>query len=473
MSKRPPNKGPGATPGTSNQPVGSDAFGKDSKGAHTGSAAFGEGDASHPLRGALLFGNDPKGAPRGSESFGGADAPIPLRGALLFGNDPKGAPRGSEAFGGSDTAMPLRGALLFGNDPKGDPRGSESFGNDPNVATGSASFGASQLVPDRLFKDDITYDFGGVLLAVDTEGLAGIRKDPRDRIRERVLAVLDRRIHVAADKLRHGLTENSIPWGRLKRDDGMDKQLIERLRDWWKVAPGHVLGVGQTRDVLESMERMHTFEMRCEWDSHPVRLSVLESGGSFATGIGGGSGGEPVAYAEGMIHKTHEFLAFRTPEKQIFAYVDMVVPRDNKQTARIRNADGTLVGTFELTTPAIGETAEGKRVQLKGTLRDAKERVAFRLVEERSSPKSFLANLLAPETDDKVGRIEDKLSGGKIRTVIEVDLAIPRLLTWAVGALMADLSRLRRAGWPDVPSASTEEEQIESIEDALGPRRRR
>ncbi len=470
MSKRPPNKGlsPGTKPGTSNQPVGSDAFGKDAKGGHTGSAAFGEGDAAHPLRGALLFGNDPKGAPRGSEAFGGADAPIPLRGALLFGNDPKGAPRGSEAFGGSDVAMPLRGALLFGNDPKGDPRGSEAFGNDANVATGSASFGASQLVPERLFKDDITYDFGGVLLAVDTEGLAGIRKDARDRIRERVLAVLNRRIHVESDRLRHGLTEDAIPWGRMKLDDSMDKQLIERLRDWWKVAPGRVLGVGQTRDVLESMERMHTFEMRCEWESHPVRLSVLATGG-----VGAASAGEPVAYAEGMIHKTHEFLAFRTPEKQIFAYVDMVVPRHNAQTARIRNADGTLVGTFELTTPAIGETAEGKRVQLKGTLRDAQERVAFRLVEERSSPRSFLASLLAPDSDDKVGRIEDKLTGGKIRTVIEVDLAIPRLLTWAVGALMADLSRLRRAGWPAVPSASEDEQQIESIEEALGPRRQR
>jgi hypothetical protein len=81
-------------------------------------------------------------------------------------------------------------------------------------------------------------------------------------------------------------------------------------------------------------------------------------------------------------------------------------------------------------------------------------------------------HLLAPDTDDKVGRIEDKMSGGKIRTIIEVDLAIPRLLTWAVGALMADLARIRRAGWPDVPSSGPEEE-VESIEDALGPRRRR
>ncbi|MEZ0314690.1 MAG: hypothetical protein ACAI38_23215 [Myxococcota bacterium] len=462
MSKRPPKQGlnPGKQPGTGNQPVGADAFGKDPKGAHTGSMAFGEGDTSHPLRGALLFGNDPKGAPRGSESFGGPDAKIPLRGALLFGNDPKGKPRGSEAFGGSDSEMPLRGALLFGNDPQGSPRGSDAFGNDTQLATGSAAFGASQLVPDRLFKDQISYDFGGVLLAVDTEGLAGIRKDPRDRLRERVLSVLQRRLHIDPQRLRHGLTEDSVPWGRMKRDDAMDKQLVEQLRAWWKVAPGHVLGIGHARDILENMERMHTFELRCEWDARPVRLSVLDPGG------------EAVAYADGTIHKEHEFLVFRTPEKLIFAYVDMVVPRQNAQTARVRNADGSAVGTFELTTPAVAESATGKRVQLKGTLRDSQERVAFRLVEERSGPKSFLANLLAPDTDDKVGRIEDKMSGGKIRTIIEVDLAIPRLLTWAVGALMADLARLRRAGWPDAPSSGPEE-QVESIEEALGPRRRR
>ena len=80
--------------------------------------------------------------------------------------------------------------------------------------------------------------------------------------------------------------------------------------------------------------------------------------------------------------------------------------------------------------------------------------------------------LTGPDSDEKVGRIEDKTSGGKIRTIIEVDLAIPRLLTWAVGALMVDLARLRRAGWPEVPSSGPEE-QVESIEEALGPRRRR
>ena len=470
MTKKPPNPyarpGQAKLPTTSHQVSGSAAFGQHAKSLPTGAEAFGGSDTVMPLRGALLFGNDPAGLPRGSEAFGGSDPSQPLRGALLFGNDPAGLPRGSEAFGGSDPSTPLRGALLFGNDPDGAPRGALLFGNDPKgAARGSEAFGAGQNVPDRLYKDPITYDFGGVLLAVDTEGLAGIRKDPRDRVRERVLAVLERRLGIESARLRHGLGENAIPWGRLARESDLDKPLAELLRAWWKVAPGHLLGVGQTRDLLESSERMHSFELRCEWDSRPVRLTVLQKNADGAESA--------VAYAEVAHHKQHEFFVFRTPEKLVFAYVDVVVPRRNAQTARIRNADGSLVGTFELTTPSVNENIEeGARVRLKGVLKDASERVAFKLEEERAGPKSFLAVLSSADGTAKVGRIEDKLSGGKIRTLIEVDVMMPKLLTWAVGALMADMARLRRTGWPDAPSGPAEEE-IETVEQALGPRRRR
>lgn len=454
-------------PTVSNQVSGAAAFGQHPKGQPSGSEAFGGSDTDMPLRGALLFGNDPQGGARGSEAFGASDSAQPLRGALLFGNDPQGAPRGSESFGGSDTDNPLRGALLFGNDPKGAPRGALLFGNDPEgQARGSEAFGAGQEVPDRLYKDPITYDFGGVLLTVATEGLAGIRKDPRDRVRERVLSVLTRRLAMEPERLRHGLGENAIPWGRLSRDTDLDKPLAELLRAWWKIAPGHLLGVGQTRDLLEGSERMHTFELRCEWDSRPVRLTVLQPDGTGKE--------TAVAYAEVALHKQHEFFIFRTPEKMVFAYVDQVTPRKNAQTARIRNADGTLVGTFELTTPSTTDSVEeGARVRLKGVLKDAADRIAFKLEEERAAPKTFLANLTLADGTTKVGRIEDKLSGGKIRTLIEVDVPMPRLLTWAVGALMADLARLRRTGWPDAPSGPVEDENVETVEQALGPRRRR
>lgn len=454
-------------PTSGNQVSGSAAFGQHPQGVPTGAEAFGGSDAKTPLRGALLFGNDPTSGPRGSEAFGGSDTTMPLRGALLFGNDPEGTPRGSEAFGGSDSDTPLRGALLFGNDPKGGPRGALLFGNDPDgQARGSEAFGAGQNIPERLYKDPITYDFASPLLTLDTEGLAGIRKDPRDRIRERVIAVLGRRLAIEPVRVRHGLGENAIPWGRLSRDSELDKPLAELLRSWWKVAPGHLLGVGQARDLLESSERMHTFELRCEWDSRPVRLSVMQTDGAGAMSA--------VAYAEVAHHKQHEFFVFRTAEKMVFAYVDVVTPRRNAQTARIRNADGSLVGTFELTTPSTTDNIEeGARVRLKGVLKDAAERVAFKLDEERAGPKSFLAKLTTPDGSAEIGRIEDKLSGGKIRTIIEVDVPMPRLLTWAVGALMADLARLRRTGWPDVPSGPAEPDAIESIEQALGPRRRR
>ncbi|MEO0815412.1 MAG: hypothetical protein AAFY60_21315, partial [Myxococcota bacterium] len=225
--------------------VGSEAFGSDADGRPTGSAAFGEGDAEFPLRGALLFGNDPEGQPRGSESIGADTEDAPLRGALLFGNDPTGGPRGSESFGGDDSSFPLRGALLFGNDPLGGPRGSEAFGaaslHTPEV--GSAALGAAQLVPERITKDPIGYDFKGALLRPDDSTLAGFRKDPLDRIRKRIVDILERRCAIKADDLRHGLGEDALPWGRMRRDEDLDRPLAELMRLWWKKAPGAVLGI--------------------------------------------------------------------------------------------------------------------------------------------------------------------------------------------------------------------------------------
>ena len=216
--------------------VGSESFGHDSEGRPTGSEAFGGFEPRAPLKGALLIGNDPQGKPTGADAFGGSEPEAPLKGALLFGNDPHGNPTGAEAFGGSEQKTPLKGALLFGNDPRGAPSGSEAFGgNDPALAfRGAEAFGAAQLVVDKLAKDEMGYDFAGVMLKAEDSGIAGIKKDPRDRVRERVLKVLGRRLKCEPQRLRHGLGEDSIPWGRLRRDGELDRLLAEDLRKLYR-----------------------------------------------------------------------------------------------------------------------------------------------------------------------------------------------------------------------------------------------
>jgi len=59
----------------------------------------------------------------------------------------------------------------------------------------------------------------------------------------------------------------------------------------------------------------------------------------------------------------------------------------------------------------------------------------------------------------------------QIRATVELDLTEPRVIAWGIAAVMADLSRLRRSGWPK--AIEEEEVEIESIETALGPRKHR
>lgn len=442
--------------------LGSRAFGVDSKGRPTGSAAFGGGDLKHPLRGALLFGNDPEGKPRGSEAVGGPDVDDPLRGALLFGNDPQGEPRGAEAFGSPETAAPLKGALLFGNDPKGEPRGSEAFGNsDPAFQfRGSAAVGAPQLLPEKLFKDEIGYDFGGTMLSLDEGSIAGIRKNANDSLRQRVLNLLHRYCGCEVEKLRSGLNEHSIPWGRLKRDTTLDRKLADELRTNYQKAPGSVLGIGHVRDVLEVTERMHTFDIHCDWDLSPLQLSILRRG-------------QPHAYAQSAWHKEHAFLVFRDLEKQIISYVDLLYPRKRQQKARVRTCRGQMVGAVQLKNPAADAMLEMQDpARMEAVVLNAQGEVMFRVLEQRASKDYFRASLLAATSDEVVGKIEDRLAGGKIRTHVEVDLPLPSALVWGFAAIFADLARLRRRGWPNLPETEPPPE-IETIEQALGPRKRR
>ncbi|MEE8408741.1 MAG: hypothetical protein V3T05_03970, partial [Myxococcota bacterium] len=355
-------------------------------------------------------------------------------------------------------AQPLRGAILFGNDPRGNPTGAEAFGTADDVLSfrGSEAIGAPQLVPEKLHKDQIGYDLGGRLMQIDEMSMAGIRKDPRDRLRGRVLAVLGRLLACEPDRLRHGLNEQAIPWGRLRRDRSLDKPLAEELRRWYRKAPGETLGIGHVRDLLEGSNRMHSFALHCEWDRAPMLLAVHR-------------GDEIVAYGESAIHVQHNYFVFRDPHGKVLAYVDTLVPRRRDQTARVRTATGDVVATFALKSPGAGdEIGPGDHeARFKATINDAAGKPLFVLREERATERYFRAELLLPDSEEPIGSIEDRLRGGKIRTQVELDLVLPRALAWGLAAIAADLSRLRRRGWPDAGKES-DEEQIESVEEALG-----
>ncbi len=448
--------------GGSGKPTGSQAFGATEDGSPTGSESFGGADADDPLRGAILFGNDPRGGPTGAEAFGGADERIPLRGAILFGNDPRGNPAGSESFGGADEKLPLRGALLFGNDPRGNPRGSEAFGNadEQHQLRGSQAFGAGAGGPERLKKDPVGYDFAGVILIADDSSIAGVRKGGNNPLRERLLRLLGRRLGVVPERLRHGLGEDSVPWGKLKRQPELDRQLAYELRSTWRRAPGEVLGIGQTRDVLERLGRMHSCELRCEWDLSPVQIAVS-------------SLGKPVAHARSAIHKQHAYFVFTSPEGQVLAYVDALAPRRAEQVARIRDHKGVTLATVRLLTPTVtGEPdPRSDEALFQAALADKDGVTVCEVREQRASAQSFLAALRLPEGGEEVGLVRDQLASGKIRTTVELDLMLPRPAAWGLGVILADLARLRRRGWPKAQPEAPET-AVESVEDALGPRRR-
>lgn len=432
--------------------LGSEAFGVDPDGRQTGSAAFGEADDEFPLRGALLFGNDPAGGPRGSEVFGADTEEQPLRGALLFGNDPEGAPRGADAIGGEDTEFPLRGALLFGNDPHGGARGSEAFGSSSTSVpyVGAQAPGAPQLVPERLTKDPIGYDFKAPLLRNDETTYAGIRKDPLDQVRKRIVALLESRLNVNVDDLRHGMNEHAVPWGRLRRDPELDRPLAELMRAWWRKAPGEVLGICHLWELLEESERMHTFELRAAYDQAPRTLNVYWDN-------------ELVAWCVATFHKAYQFYLMRDAKKNVLGYIDRITPRRRGQVAKIRDVKGALVGSFTLETP----TVDADEVELfTGTVRDGEGREVFRLEERRSHEHLFLADLYHSETRRQIGLVDDRTKEKTIETLIELDAQVPRGMAWATATTMADLARFRRQGWP---AAEVEaDEAVESVQEALG-----
>jgi len=440
--------------------LGAEAFGRGRRGGPTGAEAFGGPDADDPLRGALLFGNDPQGAPRGSEAIGGSEPDVPLKGALLFGNAPDGAPRGSEAIGGSEPSVPLKGALLFGNDPGGALRGSEAMGGacERFRFRGAEAFGASQLIPRRLDKDRMGYDFAATLIVADEGSLAGMRKDPRNRVRQRLLGVLARALGLEPERLRHGLGEEAIPWGRLRRERSLDRALAELLRAAWRKAPGGVLGIGHVQELLEANERMHTFALGCEWDVTPVALEVVWHDAPVARGVS-------------VLHRRHRYFIFRDPKGVTLAFVDAIAPESAAQVTRVRSPHGETVARFEIAPSSASDPRAVGGHRPLGVVRDRSGAVALRIVEERVAAQAFRALLLHPDADEPLGLVEDARQGGKIRTQIELDLAMPRVVAWGLAAVLADLARLRRSGWPKVP-LEPEPAPIESVRDALGPRRR-
>ena len=432
--------------------VGSEAFGHDEEGNPRGSQAFGEGDEENRLRGALLFGNDPDGNPTGSDAFGGSDGDTPLRGALVVGNDPAGNPTGSDAFGGSEGAAPLKGALLFGNDPEGAPRGALAVGN-PSMARfqllGSAAFGAAQDLPEKWVKDTIGYDFGGAILKKDVVSMSGIQRAPLDRVRRRILRVLERTLEMDVDRLRHGLDEHSIKWGRLKSaETTLDRELASLFQEAYRKAPGERLGIGHVWDILEIGERMHSFELRCAWDTRPITLEV-------------GWGTEDLGKVIMRYHKAHAFFECVGTEQETLGFADTIEMRAEERIARIRTVKGETVGVLVLDSHVHADSTEEAEESppedlLQWSYRDNRGETLFLIKEERTRTDRFRARIEETGSALEVGRIEDRLDQGRVSMKIEIDLALPAVVVWGIGAMVADMVRLRRAGWPASAATDTE-----------------
>jgi hypothetical protein len=394
--------------------TGTSAFGADPGGGPTGAQAVGAGDAAHPLRGALAFGNDPAGDPRGAQAVGGADSAHPLRGALQVGNDSEGSPRGAQAFGGQDVTQPLRGALAVGNDASGDPRGSVAVGgaDAERPYRGTSAFGSGHGIEERLFKDAVGYDFGATLLIPDAASIAGVRKATSDGLRARVLSLLKSRLDLDRERLRHGLGEDSIKWGRLRDDPSLDRPLAEALRADYRRAPGEVLGIAQVRDVLERTHRMHTFRLSCPWELGTVTFEIEIAG-------------QAVARAESRMHKDHAFFLLQDLRGRPLCYADRV-RGDSAPAPRILSITGEALATVALT------TADRLRVSLLDER--GRERLAG---EEQHGPTDRFLLTFA-----EAGKLADRL-GGAVHAEVQLDVHLAPVLAWAMACILVDLAHQR------------------------------
>jgi len=320
--------------------------------------------------------------------------------------------------------------------------------------SGSEAFGAAQLVPSRLRKDEIGYDFAGVLLTTDEASLAGVRKDPRNRDRERVLAVLCRRLGMVPDRLRHGLGEDAIPWGRLRYDHDLDRELATLLQQQYRRAPGEVLGIAQVRDVLEASERMHSFGIRANWDLAPVRLEIRRRDA-------------PVGQAVSALHKAHAFFAFRDLEGKLVAYADALAPQRRNSARAYGMARGDARHLRAAPAGAGGRCGRPRAVHRGGPLRQAGACA-------RQAQREPRVGALLP---GDFARAQHRCCGRRCRRLVARRQGEERDRARCAAAAQYCLGSVRRAcrscapappRLPEEPKGPAEEQPVEPVAEAFG-----
>lgn len=316
---------------------------------------------------------------------------------------------------------------------------------------------------DHLTKDGVGYDFCHPLMQYDPFSMGQIRRDPRDRQRQRCLAVLQRFLAVEPERLAHGLHGEVLPWKRLQQDELLTDHFptAVAIRQWARAAPRDRLGIGHTFDLLHRWGYLHSYTVSCDWDSQPFILSATTTGGAA------------VATVRAQLHKQTPYFAIEGPTGAVIGYVDALAPRRVEQEARVRSLEAERLGTVALARPMPEELDE--LALFEAELRrgpEQEQEVVAHLIEQSSSTQRFFAGFFDGERRTRVGFVDDQLEKGRVHITVELDLPLdPRLILGAITSF-AELARLRKAGWPDRPE-DEDEAYFEDIDQALGPRRNR
>lgn len=106
----------------------------------------------------------------------------------------------------------------------------------------------------------------------------GMRKDPNDNERTRVLRVLQEVYGISAEaRLDHGFDNNCLPWGAMHHDRQTPrKKLAERIRTLCLKSPGGKLGIAQLRYLLAEAELCTTLIVTGKSKSFPLDLDISD-----------------------------------------------------------------------------------------------------------------------------------------------------------------------------------------------------
>lgn len=127
-------------------------------------------------------------------------------------------------------------------------------------------------------KDAWGYQFSHTMWRYEPGISDGMRRDPNDAERLRVLRVLEEVYELRDPKrLDQGFTNDSLPWGLMHHDRLTPrKKLAERIRTVCLKAPNGRLGIAQLRYLLTDAELMSTLVVRSKGKTFPLDVEITD-----------------------------------------------------------------------------------------------------------------------------------------------------------------------------------------------------